>query len=437
MTDGIGRAEVLWVALGQVFTLLLGILALKALTSLLGAEDYGRFALGLTAAGALNLFVYGPIGHAVARYFHLSSEGRDRDELSRMVSVLMVRSAAILAATGVFLAILTGVLAGVEWGGLVAAALGYGVVGGTLSIVLADMNTRRRRQDYALLQVFDALMRLLGAVLLVLLIGATGTVAMSGFLLGSLVATSFALVRQRAHGRGRAGMAESLDQGVLARPFARYAFSIAVFAVPGLFAGYGDRWIIHQWLSETHVGIYVALAQIANAPANLVLAIFSQSVNPVIFQRAGESASPDALHGGRRVLYRALLLLVTVLALMTLVSYAFGEWIVTVLTSPEFTRYAGLLWVLVLSAAIFQIGQALASEAFLYNRPSLLFLPKLIHALTFLGLSAWLISDRQLAGVAIAALVAAVIYVPLVVLMNARMARSLKQRLSSAAGVQP
>jgi O-antigen/teichoic acid export membrane protein len=197
-----------------------------------------------------------------------------------------------------------------------------------------------------------------------------------------------------------------------------------LFAVPAIFSSYGDRWIIQQMLSDAHVGIYVALAQIANAPANLILAIFSQTINPILFQRAGDATDSESIRTSRQMLYRALLQLIGLLTLMTIVSYALGEWIVITLTSSEFVPYARLLWVLVLSAAIFQIGQALAAEAFLYNRPFQLFFPKMLHAMVFLGMSLWLVQSRQLEGVAIAAVVASAIYLPLVLLANTRAAKA-------------
>lgn len=413
------RSELLWIVSGQGLTLLLGMLTLKLLTYLLGPEEYGRFGLGLTVAGTLNLFVYGPIGHAVARYYHICTSRDSLDELNRLVKFLLQATALIVLVAGLAA---VWMVADSSWGMLMLAALGYGVASGTLSVWLADLNTQRERRNYALLQSADALLRLAGSVILVICVGMLGSAAMSGFLLGGAAAMMLTWwVRSKP-----ATMLHNPDklrnQGLISREFGAYASSISLFAIPAIFASYGDRWIIQQQLTEAHVGIYVALAQIANAPANLILAIFSQTINPILFQRAGDATSSTSMRDSRRMLYRAMLLLVGTLALMTVVSYVLGEWIVITLTSAEFVPYAGLLWVLVLSAAIFQIGQALAAEAFMYNRPFLLFLPKMLHATVFIGLSLWLVGNLQLQGVAIAAVIAAAIYLPLVMASNARAA---------------
>ncbi|MFA7268807.1 MAG: oligosaccharide flippase family protein [Sterolibacterium sp.] len=427
MTGRAIRAELFWIVTGQALTLLLGMITLKMLTYLLGPQEYGRFALGLTVAGTLNLFVYGPIAHAVARYFHLCANRDALVELHRLVRFLLRAIALGVLFGGVAVAFWASASAEFGWGLLIIAALGYGASSGTLSVWLADINTRRERRSYALLQSADALLRLAGAMVLVVLAGLTGGAAMAGFLLGaaaSLWLARFAKGEVPPAPHAPSGCRGLFGKNRLGREFGGYASSISLFAIPAIFASYGDRWIIQQMLNDAHVGIYVALAQIANAPANLILAVFSQTINPILFQRAGESRSGESLRASRQLLYRALLVLAAMLAFMTVVSFVFGEWIVMALTSAEFAPHAGLLWILVLAAAVFQVAQALASEAFLYNRPLSLLLPKIVHAIVFLGLALWLVGSRQLEGMAVAAVVAATVYLLLLIGANLRAVRA-------------
>ncbi len=61
------------------------ILALKVLTSLLGPEHYDRLEICLTIAGTLTLFVYGPLGGTLARYFPIYSGREALGEMDRLV----------------------------------------------------------------------------------------------------------------------------------------------------------------------------------------------------------------------------------------------------------------------------------------------------------------------------------------------------------------
>jgi O-antigen/teichoic acid export membrane protein len=425
------RAELLWVAAGQGLTLLLSILTLKVLTVQLGPEEYGQFALGLSFAGVLNLFLYGPLTQAVQRYFHVCQERGQAAEFDGLLGKLL----RILAWSVAILGFLLGGLAQVwqaewveRWGILIFPALAYGVANGSLLVYLADINTRRQRRAYAILQSLDALLRLVGAALLAAWVSARAGLALSGFLAGSLL--SLLLMwhfRRQSLPRSIAPCSwQALAvPGGWVRSFAAYAASFVVFAIPSMLTGYGDRWIIQQNLSAADVGIYVALAQIANAPANLLLAIFSQALNPILFQQADRSNAEASRQASRHLLYRSLLALMSLLAVMVGFCFAFDEWIVGLLTRSDFVPQAHLLWQLVLAAAFFQFAQALSSELFVYNRPFLLFVPKMAHAALFIGLAVHGIARSGLQAVALASIVAAVVYLGLVVLANSRVRREL------------
>lgn len=429
--SGMGaRGEFLWVLVGQGLTLVLSIAMLKVLTWQLGPEEYGRFALGLSIAGVLNLFVYGPLVQSVSRYFHLSAAAGAVAEFNRLVGWVLrwiAVSVAVVMALGAVVGDWFGMPLGKGWALLILIALVYGLASGTLSVYLADFNTRRQRRSYAILQSADALLRLAGAAALAAWAGATADLALAGFLLGSTVVMIMAWQARRGM-IGAAPVADSggalFAPGSRGRQFAGYTLSFSLFAIPSMFICYGDRWVVQQTMSAADVGIYVAIAQIANAPANLMLAVFSYTLNPILFQQAGHAASAEALQNSRQLLYRAATLLVVLLAVVVAVSVALDTWIVNLLTSPEFVPHARLLWILVLSASLFQIGQALASEAFVHNRPFLMLVPKMTHAALFIGLAIWLIGRWQLEGVAIAAVVSAAVYLLLVVSANARARRT-------------
>jgi O-antigen/teichoic acid export membrane protein len=204
------------------------------------------------------------------------------------------------------------------------------------------------------------------------------------------------------------------------RRFIGYTLPFSAFAIPSSLVCYGDRWVLQHSLTAADVGIYVAIAQIASAPANLLLAVFSYTLNPFLFQQAGDARCAEALQRSRQLLYRGVLLLVVVLAGVILVSVLLDTWIVRLLTSAEFVPYARLLWLLVLAAALFQIAQALTSEAYVHDRPWSMMAPKLIHAALFVVLAVAWVGPHQLMGVALAAVISAAVYLWLVVAANRR-----------------
>lgn len=412
--------ELFWVVAGQGMAFLLNIVTLKVLTSQLGAVEYGRFVLGLSIAGGLGLIFYGPLSQAVSRYVHVCSEAGQQHVLPLLRAAYLRRLALAAALLAVVLVLVLALLSLPEWVALTVVALGYGAATGALLVYVAELNTRRQRRICSLLQSVEVLLRLLVAILLVSWVGRSALWALAGFMMASLAVGWWARSVVNKHTEGLLASRPATVDAVIPG-FFRYTASFSLFAIPAMFSLYGDRWLVQQMLTQSDVGIYVALNQIAAAPANLLLAIFSQLLHPILFQRAGGGQALASVHASRMLLYRALSVLVFVLFGIVAVSALFGEWLTGWLTSTEFARHGGLLWQLALAAGIFQIGQALAAETFVHNRPFLLFFPKMAHAVSFLGLAYLWILPRGLEGVALAAVVAALIYLLLVAVTNAWM----------------
>jgi len=55
------RHEMIWVVVGQILAFLGAFAGVKILTNVMQPEGYGLLALGMTIAGLLNMFIYGPI----------------------------------------------------------------------------------------------------------------------------------------------------------------------------------------------------------------------------------------------------------------------------------------------------------------------------------------------------------------------------------------
>jgi len=176
------RGEIAWVAFGQGLVFLGGFASVKALTTLMGPEEYGRLALGLTVAGFLNMFVYGPVGQAVARYF---SVFRERGELLLYNRVILNthKSAALFVIAGgaaVFAAVY--VFLDLSWASLVFAAIIFSVVTGWNGTFFWLLSAMRQRKLTAMHQAADAWLRLTMAVAGVTLVKNGAVTVLAGYL---------------------------------------------------------------------------------------------------------------------------------------------------------------------------------------------------------------------------------------------------------------
>ncbi len=418
------RREFLWVAIGQVTALAGAFVGIKVLTNALGAEEYGRLSLGLTLAGIVNLFVYGPLSQWVLRFFSIH---RERHELGPYF--LAIRKVYALATAGVgaitlLAAMILWRFIGSEWIILLICASLFAVVAGANNVFVALQSAVRDRKVVALHQGADAWLRPMLAVALLYVFSNSGYVALLGFFLGTFLIT----LSQQASAKQSEAIADHLRHREVSQDswermrgeFLEYVSPFAFFAFFGAISLYADRWILQGVFGAKEVGIYTAMYQIANAPMMLLVGVVSQLVTPVIFDRAGTMTTGVQALRSKEVVHQTVGSTAIVMACLILAAYWFGEPLIAFLTAPGFTEHHTTLWVLVLALSLFNIAQLLSLRGFSSRQTELYIWPKGIQAVSFLAFAYLLVKDRGVMGVALALAMSSLLYVVLVIRVNRR-----------------
>jgi O-antigen/teichoic acid export membrane protein len=384
------RHEMWWVLIGQCLAFLGGFVGIKLLTKTMGPAVYGELALGLTIAGVVNMFIYGPLAQAVARYYSIY---RERNSLGIYLFVLKrthIFLAGILLALTVIVTVVVDHLAGRQWGLIVLSAALFAIISGIHTSLLSLQGAIRRRKIVALHQGADTWFRPLLALGLIAIFRNTGYFALLGFCLGTLFVTiseAYFTVRDPIiHPQWENGnykFSEN-DSNQALRELFIFGGSFTVFAGFASINMYADRWILQGLFREKEVGIYVALYQIANAPIAFLAGVISQFIVPIIYERAGNISSLTQVHRSSRLLNQTVLLASLSMAAVLLVAYEFSGFIVQLLTTSEFAQGHQILWVLVLGLSLFQIAQLITTKGLYHNIPKIYFYPKMFYAVSFL-----------------------------------------------------
>jgi O-antigen/teichoic acid export membrane protein len=418
--------EARWVILGQFAAFVGAIATVKLLTTELGPSMYGQLTLAVSIAGALQLFVYGPLNQIVIRYFSIYY---DRGKLSVYFHVLRK----IYLYVGLLVTLITAVVFTAflawwnsEWALFVLLAVIYGCMNGMQAGVCAYYDATRNRKKSAAFQSFSIWARLLFALLLFYLLEVSTYNALLGFCLGVLVVSLLQI----------SGLQEAIAEhkGVQHEPFSdykyvaeclsefkKYSFPFLLFALVGMFGAYADRWIIFERLGEKDVGIYVALYQIANAPVALVMAFAQQYSAPIIFQRAGSAESTDQATNAERLLLYMVFAFVVVLLPLILLFWIYSEEIVGIFTSESFMEHHELLWFLPFGIMGFSVGQLFILKGQYLNKPMVYLWPKILHALSLVVLTYYLVTEAGIIGAAYAFCVASMIYLSVIILVNRKL----------------
>lgn len=419
------KHEIFWVTFGQIVTFLGSFLGMKLLTNIMRPEGYGLLALGITIAGLLGMFIYGPIGHVVLRFFSVC---REKGELSAYFFVLK-RAHVVLGILLLVLISLAGILtnswAGGKWALLVVMSLLFGVVSGVSGFFTSLQSAIRQRKVVALHQSIDAWLRPVLAIGLLYLFCNNVYFALLGYLMGSLVVVfsqyTFALNNAyiKKYWKGVIPAKNTVQDK--SREFFRYASPFVLWACFSAISAYSDRWILQGFFGEKEVGFYVVLYQIANAPIALIVGVINQFILPIIFERAGAMTEISQAESSERLLFLAVIVSIIVMLPIIIITYFFSEPLIGLLTSPVFTEHHQVLWVVSLGLVLCNVGHILISKGFYCNQPRIYTWPTVIKACSFLVLAYFLVKNFGFSGVAIALCVSSLLYLIAIIIVNRRL----------------
>jgi O-antigen/teichoic acid export membrane protein len=410
---------------GQVLTFLGGFASIKILTSSLGPRGYGELALGLTIAGSLNMFVYGPIGQVVLRFFSVYQERKTLTIYFYLLKRIHLVSILVLLFVTAVSGALVYLKTGREWALLVIMASLFGIVSGVNGSLSSLQSAIRQRKIVALHQGIDAWLRPALAFVAIYLFRNSGYFALLGFLIGTLVITFsqywYTLKNKNIRTHWAGDVQSQAIQKKSRREFMAYVSPFFFFSGFAAISMYADRWVLQGLFGENEVGIYTALYQIGNAPITFLFGLISQLVVPIIFERAGAMTKTVQAESSGKLLNQVVLLSIFLLVPIVMVSYYFGEPLVRILTNAAFSKYSEVLWMMVVGISLFNIGQLLVIKGLKFNRPEIYLFPKAVQAFSFLLLAYLLAKEFGLIGVVIALCGSSFLYLGMVTIVNRRL----------------
>lgn len=420
------RHELAWVVVGQILAFLGGFAGIKLLTNAMGTAEYGRLAIGMTVAGFLNMFVYGPIGQVISRYFSVYKERGELDIYFLVLKKAHITVGALLVIGTLVAGVVVRWWFGMDWALLVVTALLFGIIAGINTSFLALQSAIRQRKIVALHQAADTWARPILAIFGLWFLGTNAPSAFVGFIAGTLLVTLsqgiFALKCPQIQQHWHVDINKHIQWQPVSREYFSYASPFILFSGFAAISMYADRWVLQGLFGESEVGIYTALYQIGNAPVALLMGLISQFVIPIIFERAGAMKNKAQVENSSKLLYQMVVISIMFLIPIVMAAFFFAEPLVRILTNVAFSKSAEVLWIIVCGIAIFNVGQLLVVKGLNHNRPEIYIFPKILQACSFVLLAYYLAKEFRLMGVAVALCVSSVLYLSSVVFANRHLA---------------
>lgn len=418
-------------AAGQGVAVIASILVIKVVASNLSTEEYGRLALGLTAATLLNQFILGPLGVGAVRHY---VPARERGQLRSLIAVLdsvLLRIGVLWLLAGVAVFVVMSLRWQGSWALLWLLLFVFALLQNVQAVYNGLQVAARRRAPAAVHQALEPLARLVAGGGAALVLPTAPSVAF-GYVLGvSLVFLSQAVTFRRSLA-SEPPEADMADRSELQRALLGYSKYVAISGAFTFLLLASDRWALKIFRGDAEVGVYVAAAQLAALTA-VVPGLVGQLLNPIVFERAGDATDPVRVSAGFAAVRIAAGAVAAWVAVCTVAAALLGTTLLELFASSAYAQAGPCLGLIVYGLGMIHVGNTLGLVPLMLKRMRGFTVLRAVHsvfALTLNVLGAWW---WGIGGLAYGLALSGSVYVACVVINNLQ----LKSRplLAGSAGV--
>ena len=367
-----------WIVLGQAAAILGSLAGVRLLTELLDPAAYGELALGLTVAALINQTVLGPLANGVTRFYAPALEQGD------LGGYLLAVRRLVLAATALIFLIVAIAVAGLlgaghaQWIGIATAALAFATLSGYNAILNGIQNAARQRAVVALHQGIESWLRFLVAAGLILWLGASSALAMTGYALAvvMVLGSQYVFFRRIAAGHDAAPQTGSWQRQVW-----DYSWPISAFGAFTWVQLASDRWALELFTTTAEVGTYAALFQLGYYPMTMASTMAMQFLAPIFYQRAGDASDSRRNADVNRLSWNLTGISLGATAAAFLLALLLHRQIFRIFVASEYAAVSHLLPWMLLAGGIFAAGQAIALNLMSQMRTRAMMAAKIATAL--------------------------------------------------------
>ena len=348
-----------WIIFGQVLMVIGSLVGVRVLTELLPPSAYGELALGMTIATLVNQIVLGPLGGGIIRFYALAIELGDLAGYFKAVKKL------VMYATGIFFLIVLFSILGLillgntQWVAITLSAFVFAILSGYGANFSGIQSAARQRAVVAIHQGLEPLLRSLIAASLLILLGATSTIAMLGYAIASLIILGSQIYffqkiyRSRTFRNNKKNWQDDIW---------KFSWPIGMFGIFTWLQLSSDRWALQILSSTSDVGSYAVLYQLGYYPISLLTGMAMQFLVPILYQRAGDASDVSRNNDVTKLSWKLVWATLGMTVVIFFITILLHKFIFHILVAREYSSTSFLLPWMILAGGIFATGQSLASN---------------------------------------------------------------------------
>jgi O-antigen/teichoic acid export membrane protein len=344
------KSDFFWIAGCQASALLVNIFLLKILTNKLSLEEYGYYSLFITIVIFARQLIYDPISYIVVRD---CGRLKNSSEVSRNINAINFISdklSLLIGAISIFIAIILYIQYGFSFPFVFVIGCGfYLATNGAGGIILAILNIIRKRQVYALLTIFDSLIKIASVGLVLELSDGDLIEAMGAITLGTILSYISArvyfnnfIVDESNNEKERNVLVSEILINSL--PLYLPTFLVALKSV-------GERWMVAAYVGVEDLAVFNVFYQLGFSPVVMIIGVMQTFVAPSIYKHCQKE---QKMHGEDVVkyIYRLIILVFTIGLLGCLIAMFFGSHILVHIISKEYYDYFDLFVIFIVAGVL-------------------------------------------------------------------------------------
>ncbi len=404
--------ESFWIVVGQLAAVLGALVGIRVLTELMSPDVYGQLALGMTLALIAGQALMGPLSAGASRFFASASEvGELKPYILGIRKLLLIITIAILLLTVV---IVTSVFASdyKTWIPLIIVAVVFALFTGYNNIANGIQNAARQRIIVALHSGLAPWIRILIAVCLIYIFGASSTVVISGYVLATtiILISQYLFFKPVLHtAKLQLGATNNTNNIWQARIF-NYSWPFATWGIFSAVHLASDRWALATFNSHTEVGFFAVLYQLGYFPVAIFTEMLVSLISPMLFQRAGDGSSIQRINNAVRLNVKMVCIVLLATTFIFIVAGLAYKLIFSIFVAKQYEMISYLLPWAVLSAGLVSAGHVFSLSRMSSLETKGLIIPKVVTAIIGIILNILGAYFYGLEGVVFAQLLFSVIY---------------------------
>lgn len=356
--------EGVWVALGQLASLL-GMLALiKVLTNYLDPSEFGLLALGLTLTNLITQVFVGGLLNGIARYFPVAVEKKDLRYFLVSAAKIILKASAIsfvLCFLGIAIATALGLPLPV---GFLICCIVFSILAAMNSAMIAVQNAARNRKMVALHATMEAWLKVIFAFVAFVSFGASSLAAIAAYLVATVVVFASSLTFSITLYRNSSGIAGGGNITSWGNQILMFSYPFAIWGVFGWLQQSSARWSLEIFYGSHEVGLYATLFQLGYAPIQIGIGVLTVFLQPILYAQAGDSSNKLRRDGVGEIVRKLVVVGFIMTLILIIVAYSTHGLVFQILTAPAFYSISYLLPWMVAAGGTFGVALVASSRLF-------------------------------------------------------------------------